>query len=188
MNPSWSILFSYRQSVLRRHYTKVETWVKSIKISRNSSFANVNSSHIQYLSAELQHIVSLLFLDLRRLDPLHSLVGAYISRQSDSKHGMARVVVHPPSSGTMNIIFHDFLRRICLWPLAGRLKPPARCAPVSGRKSSFSGDLTWKECCWSSICPQRKTESWTPKPVNRNRAEAGAGGRSLGILSTVQQL
>lgn len=117
-----------------------------------------------------------------RLYPLWSFVGAYISRMSDSSHGIARAVVRPPSSGAMRIMSCALLPRVCLWPLPGRLKPPARCVPLSGRRSRFSGDPTWKEYGWSSICPPRKTESWTPKPVkHRDRAEVGVGGCYLGI-------
>lgn len=96
---------------------------------------------------------------------------------SDCKRGIALVVVRPLSFGTTSVIFYTLLLHVCLWPLPGRLKPLAQCAPLSRRRSRFSGDLTWKECCWSSTCPQKKTECWTPKPVkHRDRAGVGVGG------------
>lgn len=58
-----------------------------------------------------------------------------------------------------------------LWPHPGRPKPPAHCAPLAGKRSRFSDDQTWGERCWSSICPRRKTESWTAKPVKQRQAE-----------------
>lgn len=86
------------------------------------------------------------------------------------------------AEGPGAFIFYALLLHICLWPLPGRLRPPAGCAPLSGRRSRSSGDLTWRECCWSSICPQRRTDCWTPKPVkHRGKAEGGVEGCCHGI-------
>lgn len=82
---------------------------------------------------------------------------------------------------------HLFMLCCCifsLWPHPGRLKPPARCAPLAGKRSRFSDDLTWGERRWSSICPRRKTESWTAKPVKQRQAELQENAGVTSVNST----
>lgn len=125
---------------------------------------------------------------MRRLSPLHSFVGAFISRLSNSEHGIARAAVRPLSSGTRGIIFYALLPHICLWPLPGRLKPPAQWAPLSGRRSRFSGGPTWKGRRWSSICPRRRTGSWTPRPVKHRDSWSRCRRRRSGTAATAMRI
>lgn len=89
----------------------------------------------------------------------------------------------PTAFQDVRIIFCASVLGVFLWPLAGRPEPPAPCAPLSDRRSSFSGALTWKEHCWSSSGPPEKTESWTSRSVKHkgkynfsSRAKCGDDG------------